>query len=202
MTRLIFALYLLGQGDYSQPPVCEGDCQAQLQIEAEQLAALYALPEGLLEAVMYHESRGDAWAVGSSGEFGPIQIWPSTAEGIARYTDLTVESIMSDPIVNLQAGAWLLNSLLVMFGSDVDKALAAYNGGPSTVLECDCISPELAGYVSGVHWAWNLLREPVTAFPIVESTPNQWFEARAADLLPTAQCLSERSVLSQELNHD
>lgn len=195
MTRLIFALYLLGQDGYGQPPVCEGDCQAQLQIEAEQLAALYALPEGLLEAVMYHESRGDAWAVGSSGEFGPMQIWLSTAEGIAGRTNLSASLIMSDPIVNLQAGAWFLNSLLVMFGSDVDKALAAYNGGPGVVLECDCVPPELAGYVSGVYWAWSQSKpwqSPVS--PAVWYTPDQWF-ASALELPPVRRCTTEK------LNH-
>lgn len=189
MARLIFALCLAFRGQHSKPPSCEGDCWAQLQIEVEQLADLYGFPEGLLEAVMYHESRGDPWATGSSGEFGPMQIWPSTAGGIARQTNLSADAIMSDPITNLQAGAWFLNSLLVMFGHDVDKALAAYNGGPGTVLECDCVPSKLRGYVSGVYWAWNLpelWREP--SVPRVW-TIDDWF---GTDLSAVPQCFASR----------
>lgn len=189
------AVVLLLSDDDPMP--CGDTCWADLQLEANRLAIIHDLPLGLLQGMMWVECWGDPWALGSSDDFGPMQIIPSTASGIAKYTDFTVEAILSDPMINLQAGAWHLASLVRMFRGDVDLALAAYNAGLAAVLECDCVPTNAISYVDGVRWFWNQSWLPVlTALPTpptVWETPNQWF-ADNIDLPPLPQCLAKWTI--------
>lgn len=187
--RLAYLFYLvLGN---TNPPPCGENCWAQLQLEADRLAVVHDLPAGLLQGLMWVEARGDSSALGSSGDFGPMQIIPSTAAGIAKYTNFEADAILSDPFVNLQAGAWYLASLVRVFRGDIDLALAAYNAGPGAVLECNCVPADVLSYVNGVRWFWDQSWLPVPiappAPPAIWQTPNQWFGA-ASDLPPLSQC--------------
>ena len=57
-----------------------------------------------------------------------------------------------DPVANLEGSARFLRSLLDMFDGNVEKALAAYNAGPTRVLKAGGI-PDIAetrGYVTAI----------------------------------------------------
>jgi soluble lytic murein transglycosylase-like protein len=82
-----------------------------------------------LAAVGWVESRWQADAIGSSGEVGIMQILPSTGRWIADYMGLERYDL-ADPATNIAFGAAYLRLALNREGS-MDRALAAYNGGPN-----------------------------------------------------------------------
>jgi hypothetical protein len=119
-----------------------------LGAQADQLEVDHNLPEGILGAMMQVESAGDPYAVGSAGEFGPMQILPSTAELISAKTGISVDAIMNDPFTNLAAAAWYLRDVIDWCGNeDIYRALAAYNSGR-------CGYEGSAHYVAAVRSAW------------------------------------------------
>ena len=95
----------------------------------------YELDPALLAAVIYQESRFDARAESSSGAIGLMQLLPQTAKGIALRTGGTRFEVddLYDPEINVRYGAWYLRHLLTKYDGDLDKALAAYNGGQGNV---------------------------------------------------------------------
>jgi len=78
---------------------------------------------GALEEV---ESHGDHSAVSNKGAKGSMQVMPLTAK-LAGVTD------MNDPAQMRQAGAKYFAFLLDKYGGGRDKAVAAYNAGPTRV---------------------------------------------------------------------
>lgn len=86
----------------------------------------YALPNGLIAAVMQVESAGKKDAVSKAGAAGLMQLMPETAKGLG-VTD------RFDPAQSIEGGAKLLRQLLDDFNGDIKLALAAYNAKPSTV---------------------------------------------------------------------
>ncbi|PEQ10703.1 transglycosylase [Novosphingobium sp. PC22D] len=94
----------------------------------EQVAAMakkYDISPTLLEAVVWQESRWNERAVSPAGARGLAQLMPVTAR------ELGVDA--NDPLANLEGGARYLRMQLDTFGSDIEKALAAYNAGPARV---------------------------------------------------------------------
>jgi soluble lytic murein transglycosylase-like protein len=98
----------------------------------------------LLEAVAYVESRFNHAAVSPKGAIGLMQLMPATAR------DLGVDP--ADPSGNARGGATYLRQMLVMFDGDLEKALAAYNAGPSAVKRHGGVPPfaETRAYVAAV----------------------------------------------------
>ncbi len=105
---------------------------------------LFSLPVNLVRAVVHVESSGRAEAVSPKGAIGLMQLMPDTARemGIRDPHDLWE---------NLYAGAKYLSRQLDRFGT-VEKALAAYNAGPSRVEQHDGVPPlpETRAYVRRV----------------------------------------------------
>lgn len=97
----------------------------QWQAHIAHLAAKYDLSPRLLEAVVWQESRWRHTASSPAGAYGLAQLMPGTAR------DLGVDR--TDPRQNLEGGARYLRMQLDAFGGDLEKALAAYNAGPSRV---------------------------------------------------------------------
>lgn len=110
--------------------------------------ARYQLPPGLLDALIWTESRYNPFAVSGAGAAGLGQLMPKTAQ------DLGVTNRF-DPRANLWAAARYLRQLLDKFGV-VHLAVAAYNAGPRAVERAGGIplNGETPGYVRNVLKFW------------------------------------------------
>ena len=63
-----------------------------------------------------------------------MQIMPSTGKDIASRLGLTsTDNDLLNHEINIRFGTFYINSMLNMFNADIDKAMAAYNGGPGNV---------------------------------------------------------------------
>lgn len=87
----------------------------------------------LLAAVLYHESRFHIEAVSKAGALGLSQLIPSTASKYGAEDAL-------NPEYNIEGGAKYLRYLIGLYSmlggqEKLNFALAAYNGGPGSVLE-------------------------------------------------------------------
>ncbi|MBS4031751.1 MAG: transglycosylase SLT domain-containing protein [Clostridiales bacterium] len=100
----------------------------------ERAAEEYNLEPALIWAVMREESRFQADALSRAGALGLMQIMPATGGDIAKRlkVELTEWGLL-DAELNIRFGAYYLRAMLNMFGDDLDKALAAYNGGGGNV---------------------------------------------------------------------
>lgn len=98
----------------------------------------------LLASVAWQESGFQAHAVSPAGAQGIMQLMPTTAAGMG------VDPL--DPTQALDGGARYLKIQLDRFGGRTDLALAAYNAGPTAVLNAGGIPnyPETQAYVSSV----------------------------------------------------
>lgn len=91
-------------------------------------AEQFGLDPRLLASVGWVESQWYAYARGTQGDSGLMQILPSTGEWIASRLGMAQYDLY-DPVTNLTMGAWYLRTLYREYGS-WNMALAAYNGGP------------------------------------------------------------------------
>lgn len=110
--------------------------------------AQYQLPTGLLDALIWTESRYNPFAVSGAGAAGLGQLMPKTARelGVANRFD---------PRANLWAAARYLRQMLDKFGV-VHLAVAAYNAGPRAVERAGGIplNGETPSYVRNVLDFW------------------------------------------------
>ena len=112
--------------------------------------ARYALPTGLLDALVWTESRYNPVAVSKAGAAGLGQLMPGTAR------DLGVANRF-DALTNIDGAARYLRRMLDKFGV-VHLALAAYNAGPGAVDRARGIprNGETPSYVRNVLRYWQL----------------------------------------------
>lgn len=112
--------------------------------------AQFGLPAGLLDALIWTESRYNPFAVSRAGAAGLGQLMPGTAKELGV-------SNRFDPIANLAGAARYLRQMLDRFGS-VHMALAAYNAGPGAVERAGGIplNGETPSYVRDVLRRWRL----------------------------------------------
>ena len=108
----------------------------------------HGLPLGLLDALIWTESRYNSLARSNAGAVGLAQLMPGTAGdlGVAnRY----------DPVASIEGGARYLRQMLDRFGS-VYLAVAAYNAGPGAVARARGIplNGETPNYVRNVLGRW------------------------------------------------
>jgi soluble lytic murein transglycosylase-like protein len=108
----------------------------------------YGLPAGLLDALIWTESRYNPFAVSRAGATGLGQLMPSTARDLGVLNQF-------DARANLWAAARYLRQLLDKFGM-VHLALAAYNAGPGAVERAGGIphNGETPAYVRNVLASW------------------------------------------------
>ena len=103
----------------------------ELVLEA---AREYELEPHLIWAVMREESHFRADVFSWVGAGGLMQIMPATGQEIAgrKGVEITDRDLLK-PEINIDFGAFYLRLMLDNFDGDVDKALAAYNGGGGNV---------------------------------------------------------------------
>ena len=108
----------------------------------ERYAEVYNVDPVLVRAVIQVESDFNPRCVSKKGARGLMQLIPETAH---RYG---VKDIF-DPEDNIRGGVHYLSDLLVMFNSDLQRALAAYNAGEGAVTRYGGIPPyeETSTYV-------------------------------------------------------
>ena len=97
-------------------------------------AEMYNLDPHLIWAIMREEShfRADVFSV--AGARGLMQIMPATGKDIAHRLKIDYkDQDLLNPELNIRFGAFYIRAMLDMFNGDVDKALAAYNGGSGNV---------------------------------------------------------------------
>jgi soluble lytic murein transglycosylase-like protein len=102
----------------------------------ESLCRKYEMDTALVKAVIKTESDFDPFAVSSKGAQGLMQLMPGTAR------DMQVRNPF-DPHQNLQGGICYLRRMMDMFNGDTKLALAAYNAGFNTVIECGWRIPNI-----------------------------------------------------------
>jgi soluble lytic murein transglycosylase len=103
-------------------------------------ARRYGVEAALVKAVVWRESRFNAGARGSRGEFGLMQVLPKAAGrdwAVAEHAELMPEALL-DPRTNTVVGAWYLERLLKRY-AQTDRpmayVLADYNAGRGNVLK-------------------------------------------------------------------
>ena len=89
-------------------------------------ARKYDLAPDLIRGVIQAESDFQVRAESSAGAMGLMQLMPATAKDLGVKDPYDIEQ-------NIDGGTRYLRSMLDRFGSDLKKALAAYNAGPGTV---------------------------------------------------------------------
>jgi soluble lytic murein transglycosylase-like protein len=88
----------------------------------------------LIDAVIWQESRGNAFAISRCGALGVMQLMPATAKECLQELDINPSLFMPfDLEQNKMLGTYYLNKMLKIFNGDVELALAAYNAGPGRV---------------------------------------------------------------------
>jgi soluble lytic murein transglycosylase-like protein len=117
----------------------------KLQALIHQIAIAGRVDPALVEAVVRAESGFDPFAVSHRGAQGLMQLMPKTARSVGVKNSFSAQE-------NLRGGVTYLRQMLDLFEGDTRLALAAYNAGPSTVLEYRDVPPykETRGYVERV----------------------------------------------------
>jgi soluble lytic murein transglycosylase-like protein len=110
--------------------------------------AQFGLPTGLLDALLWKESRYNPLAISPAGAAGLGQLMPKTAKDLGVLNRF-------DPLTNLYAAARYLRQQMDRFGR-VHLALAAYNAGPAAVLRAGGIprNRETPAYVLDILRDW------------------------------------------------
>lgn len=130
--------------EYDAIPIIVKDLRAIIEEankeQAEEIAVIIyeeATERGvdplLLTAMAYRESHFNPNARGKSGEYGLIQIMPSTGRWIAQklgYTDWEPEDML-DIRTNVKFAAYYLWAVTKDMGGDTWKGVLAYNAGPT-----------------------------------------------------------------------
>jgi len=108
----------------------------------------FGLPTGLLDALVWTESRYNPVAVSPVGAAGLGQLMPGTARELGVTNRF-------DPLANISGAARYLRQMLDKFGL-VHLAIAAYNAGPGAVERARGIprNGETPAYVSNVLAYW------------------------------------------------
>ena len=108
----------------------------------------------LVKAVMLTESNSVPTAVSPKGAQGLMQIMPETGAIVDLRNPF-------DPDENIRAGARYLKLLNELFKGNLELVLAAYNAGPSKVIQHNMTVPpiyETVNYVKRVKLTYNQLK--------------------------------------------
>lgn len=87
------------------------------------------LPEALLFGILAKESNGRVHSGSRAGAVGPLQFMPATGRRFGLGPDGSGFDTRYDPAASADAAASYLSERFAEFGTEVEKWLAAYNGG-------------------------------------------------------------------------
>ena len=123
----------------------------ELKDVIDECAEKYNIDSELIRAMIQVESGWTTDAVSNKGAQGLMQLMPRTA------AMLGVEDPF-DPVQNIEGGVRYISDLTDKYRGDVEKALAAYNAGPSRVDSGNI--PEVSRrYVKNIMSIYRRLRE-------------------------------------------
>lgn len=110
----------------------------------ESAASKYDVDPALIKGLIRAESGFNTNAVSSTAAQGLMQLMPSTARALGCGNTF-------DPQQNVDAGTKYLKQQIDRFGS-IEKALAAYNAGPGSVIKHNGVPPyrETQNYINKV----------------------------------------------------
>ncbi len=103
----------------------------------------YGIDENMIRSIIKLESSFQPYSLSISGAMGLMQLMPFTAEWLSVDDPYNIEQ-------NIRGGTEYYRDQLVRFDGDVEKALAAYNKGPNTVIKHGGVPPEAESYVKRV----------------------------------------------------
>jgi len=103
-----------------------------------------ALPSELVRDMIRAESGGDARAVSHKSARGLMQITPVALAEVRRVRHVG-EGDLFDPDYNVRIGTAYLRMMLDKFDGDVWLAVAAFNMGPTRLLQARHDNPKLTG---------------------------------------------------------
>lgn len=103
------------------------------------------LDSSLVAALVLQESTFDAAAVSSAGARGLMQVMLRTGRDVSRRLGQKKlqKNALHDAETSLKLGTHYLKQLLNRFGGRVERALAAYNAGPSRVRTWTAARPDM-----------------------------------------------------------
>lgn len=117
---------------------------------------MHDVPLDVLLAVAAAESAWDPDARSHANAHGIMQIqWPGTA----RHLGVTRVSELYNPCLNIELGARYLRELLDRNEGDLERALAAYNYGPTRIDGVDELPAGAQGYVRTVSGQRERIRQ-------------------------------------------
>ena len=166
------------------------------------------LPEALLFAMIAKESGGKVHAYSSAGAVGPLQFMHHTARRFGlRNVDGFDERL--DPVLATAASARYLDEQFRVFSADLEKVLAAYNGGENRLRRLDrrhhdatfwdpqmyyALPRETRRYVPQVLAAASIFLDPeryAVSFPALDATTSGLELVRAASLGELTICVGD-----------
>lgn len=136
----------------------------------------HGIDYALLQALIATESGFNSRAVSPKGAVGLMQLIPPTAEryGVKAGKNSPIEKKLTDPVVNIRAGARYLSDLIAMFPGQLELALAAYNAGEGAVQRAGNKIPnypETKNYVKTVMQLYNRLKPTVSTVATTRVAP-------------------------------
>lgn len=125
--------------------------ESNYYVSVQKAERRYGLPSGLLQALVWTESRFNPMAISPAGAAGLTQLMPGTA----RYLGVVNRF---DPWASIAGGARYLREMLDQFGA-IHLALAAYNAGPGAVERAGGIprNRETPRYVRSILDRWHTI---------------------------------------------
>jgi soluble lytic murein transglycosylase-like protein len=128
--------------------------QALIERQVRKIAREVGIAPRLALSMAKVESKFDHKAVSPKGAIGVLQVMPH----VARDEYAVPMERLFEPDVNIRIGLTVMKSLLLRFDHNLDLSLAAYNAGPSRVVEAGYQVPPIKqtqDYVKRVKQAMN-----------------------------------------------
>ena len=167
------------------------------------------LPEALLFGIMAKESTGRVHVGSRAGAVGPLQFMPATGRRFGLGPDGSGFDTRYDPALSADAAAAYLSERFAEFGNEVEKWLAAYNGGEGRAKriheasggrqfwDADVYSQfpaETRDYVPMViaaAWLYLHPKEYGLSFPRIDVRPTHFVLARPASIYELTICMGD-----------
>jgi len=108
-----------------------GDDRRRVLAAIVREARRHGLDPLMVAAVIEIESRFDPFAISQAGAYGLMQLMPPTAQELFPGKRPFKIAHLFNPVLNVELGTAYLAQLLGRFDGDLQRALIAYNAGPS-----------------------------------------------------------------------